>query len=156
MESNVMEREVIAVSNSCECTYCSECGIGSCGYGECEECGKELEVSEECFECQPFDYLGEQLNAWIERTNADWVRIESSRMGWRGVSGYAVVRGNELAIINALGLNGEWRLIFTITQDTLEVARYSHDEPVGAYFTITKVEVCRECEEPASDCECGN
>jgi len=103
--------------------------------------------SDECYDCQPFDWLGEEITKWAEQVGADWVKIESARMGWRGVSGYAVTRADDESIIKKLSLNGEWRLDFIFNGEELGVTRYSHDEPVGAYFTINKAQVCRECED---------
>ena len=68
----------------------------------------------------------------------DYFRIDGRNMGWTHATGFIVVRSD--LIIEALRINGDYRLVFTfsdvLTATTVKVARYSHDEPTGAFFEI--------------------
>ena len=70
----------------------------------------------------------------------DYFRIDGRNMGWTHATGFIVVKSD--LIIEALRINGDYRLVFTftdvLTATTVKVARYSHDEPMGAYFEIEK------------------
>lgn len=70
----------------------------------------------------------------------DYFRISGRDMGWTRRSGFTVVKSED--ILKALSINGDYRLVFTftdvLTATTVKVARYSHDEPMGAYFEIEK------------------
>jgi hypothetical protein len=79
------------------------------------------------------------IEEWVERsdTATDTVRIESNRMNWDGVSGYAVVDIDKL--INTVKINAEYRLRFKLERNNLTIVRYSHDEPMGALFTVNFV-----------------
>ncbi len=63
------------------------------------------------------------------------VSIDASGMGWRGVSGRAIVDMTD--ILPALSLNGDYRLVVTLDGGELSAVRSSHDEPCGASFRIT-------------------
>jgi hypothetical protein len=63
------------------------------------------------------------------------VRIEGSGMGWRVVTGVAIV--DVADILAALRVNGDYRLVVTTMESLLSAVRYSHDEPCGASFRIT-------------------
>jgi hypothetical protein len=57
-------------------------------------------------------------------------------MGWTRASGNTKpIRGLE-ETFDALTLNGDYRLVFTLYNGDLSVTRYSHDEPTGASFTF--------------------
>jgi len=63
------------------------------------------------------------------------VAIDGKGMGWRGVSGGAIVDMTD--ILPALSLNGDYRLVVTLDGGELSAVRSSHDEPCGASFRIT-------------------
>ena len=96
-----------------------------------------------CWGC--FDDAEEELNGMILRwyqANApectETVRIEGKGMTWQSLEGYATVPLNGVA--DALRLNADWTLTFTLDGKTLTAVRSSHDEPCGASFTFTFVE----------------
>lgn len=70
----------------------------------------------------------------------DYFRIDGKNMGWTHRSGFTIAKSD--SIIEALSINGDYRLVFTftdvLTATTVKAARYSHDEPMGAYFEIVK------------------
>ena len=63
------------------------------------------------------------------------VSIDGSGMGWRGVSGRAIVDMTD--ILPALSVNGDYRLTVMLDGGELSAIRSSHDEPCGASFRIT-------------------
>ena len=63
------------------------------------------------------------------------VSIDGSGMGWRGVSGRAIVDMTD--ILPALSVSGSYRLTVTLDGGELSAVRSSHDEPCGASFRIT-------------------
>ena len=146
---NTLENEMtMELSSSCSCMYYDE------------ETNTEVE-SDFCFgDCWTDDYnyfKTEFLPLWLNANGFDEdtiIRIEGSRMTWQNVSGYLDTEANK--IIEALNINGEFRLTFTLSSDlmTLKARRGSHDEPTGAYFEIRKSEAqkcswcgnIRECE----------
>lgn len=95
----------------------------------------------ECFGCwqDNKDFFNELLQEWKtvvgynENTNVVW--IAGTAMGWQRRSGHAVVEADK--VLDALSLNGDYRLVFTFDGADLTCARYSHDEPTGASFTLT-------------------
>jgi hypothetical protein len=70
----------------------------------------------------------------------NYFRIDGKNMGWTRRSGYTIAKSED--ILKALSIDGDYRLVFTfsdvLTATTVKVARYSHDEPMGAFFEIAK------------------
>mgnify|MGYP006269692439 CR=1 FL=1 len=131
----------IEVGTDCICVYCSTCGIGFIEAPNCEECGAETTYAGECFDCQPWDWAQEEVEKWIAATNSEYLTIEGKAMGWQRRSGYADIQADWPDIKGALCIAGDFRLVFTIDGvEPIKVVRYSHDEPTGASFTITKRE----------------
>jgi hypothetical protein len=57
-------------------------------------------------------------------------------MGWNRLDGYAITTVDKIP--NALYINGEFRIVFSLEGDNLSAVRYSHDEPTGsARFIFT-------------------
>ena len=93
-------------------------------YSESDEWEMAVEDVENIFADSPYSHF----------------RIDGKNMGWTHRTGFCVVESKN--IIEALRINGDYRLVFTfsdvLTATTVKVVRYSHDEPMGAYFEISK------------------
>lgn len=115
--------EQATLSTDCTCEY-DETTDYYC-IGDCYE-----------FACERVDEI---LNEWDSRNGVSAqdlaVRIDGSRMGWTGSSGYFITHDID-TIPAILKINGDYRLVFTLDGETLRVIRYSHDEPTGASFTV--------------------
>jgi hypothetical protein len=57
--------------------------------------------------------------------------VGASGVGWQRRSGYAIAKADTDAIIKALSINGDFRLVFTYEDGEMSAVRYSHDEPMG-------------------------
>lgn len=98
----------------------------------------------ECFGCYQDvldNFKSEILNPWLERQGLEddsIVNVTIQGMGWARRSGEFVITAGE--IINALTLNGDYRLDFKleVESDKLSCVRYSHDEPTGASFKFRR------------------
>jgi hypothetical protein len=104
---------------------------------ECS-CDDEFECWGDCHE-DDLGIVGMVLDRWLIANGMDNdepnVLIRTDRMNWNGVSGQCVVEFND--ILNALKLNGDWKVEFRLDGKDLTACRYSHDEPCGALFTLT-------------------
>jgi hypothetical protein len=93
-----------------------------------------------CWDDMVYDFTDNMLGQWLayfERDDSALLRIEGRGMGWRRTGGhtYCVARDT----LDALGLeHTDYTLAFTWHAEThaFTCVRYSHDEPVGASFTI--------------------
>ena len=103
-----------------------------------DEEGNYLENCYGCFE-DSLEWVKEVINNWTEAINFDGteVRVDGKAIGWQRLSGYLETTVDELP--RALGINGEYRLVFTLDGSDLSIKRYSHDEPTGASFTVTPI-----------------
>ncbi len=103
-----------------------------------DEDGNYLEDCYGCFE-DSLEWVKEVINNWTEAINFDGteVRVDGKAIGWQRLSGYLETTVDELP--RALGINGEYRLVFTLDGSDLSIQRYSHDEPTGASFTVTPI-----------------
>jgi len=101
-----------------------------------DEEGNYLENCYGCFD-DSLEWVKEVINNWTEAINFDGteVRVDGRAIGWQRLSGYLETTVDELP--RALGINGEYRLVFTLDGSGLSIQRYSHDEPTGASFTVT-------------------
>jgi hypothetical protein len=100
----------------------------------------EPEPSDYCYGCydEELDNLEYCVIAtWREWNNLDsdsLVRVFGSGMGWTKSSGYGFVKADTKSIIEALSINTEWTLRFSVDDYArLIVIRSSHDE-LGARF----------------------
>jgi hypothetical protein len=123
------------VTTNCQCNFLDEEGNEYIP-NDCHGCGDDM-----LWEAQTL------LEQFLERRNyPNAVIIHGSRMGWRNLSGYAIVQHGQnywRDILDKLTLNGDFTLEMELNGDILTVARYSHDEPMGASFTIEPVTVCQ-------------
>ena len=120
-----MEKQMLELTNSCTCenedgSYINEC-LG------CYEDDKSN-----------LEYL---LRDWATANNFDGdnqlVRIEGRGMTWQNREGSTVIEFE--SIIDALQINGEYRLTFTLDGANLTASRGSHDE-YHALFKFTIVQ----------------
>ena len=132
--------EVIKVELSSNCS-CEEYDDET-GESKLDEQG-EVVMSQECFGCYDDDkaYIQDEVIAtWVERNGFEMntpLKVNGSRMTWLSRSGYAYATPETL--IDKLTLNGDFTLRFTLTGNTLEVVRASHDE-LGALFEFEKLD----------------
>lgn len=102
----------------------------------------------DCYE-DAVDYFDELAGLFIKAnnlSNADYLLIEGSSMGWTRASGYKLIRAEIEQLRHALMLNGDFTIEFWLSSDDKELTarRYSHDEPMGTgLLTFTKVDVCQ-------------
>ena len=80
-----------------------------------------------------------ELDDIFEASDMTHFRIDGESMGWTKAKGYKVIPYDKVA--EALFLDGDFRIVFTfldgiLTKAPVKAIRYSHDEPVGASFTI--------------------
>jgi hypothetical protein len=138
--SETLEKFTVTLFSNCECRYCQECGIGT-EDESCPECEQETAFTSWC-DGGCWEYKVEELKeylipAWL-KANGDpnYLRLEGRRMGWQSRSGYAIIPANYSSLKESLTFNGEWTLEFCLIGKELTVARYSHDEPMGASFAV--------------------
>jgi hypothetical protein len=87
------------------------------------------------------------LAEWLERNDyPDAVLIQGVAMGWRRLSGYALVRqaGDKIAAatLDKLMLNGDFTIELKLRGKACHAVRYSHDEPTGASFELHAFTPC--------------
>ena len=136
----------VEVSTQCECYACETCNMSYVGEGECYECDTALTPARYCD-----SICWEDANNMAEEIVEDYLklmdnpkrlRIEGRRMGWQNLSGYADVKPTWAAIRDALWINGELKLTLKVEEGGIFTARrYSHDEPVGASFSIFPIQL---------------
>jgi len=130
----------VEVTNTCACQYCNTCKVW--GWGEenglCHDCKSEL-VPTDCYGDCYNDSKEEALRLVTEWSDShkidEWI-IRGNNMGWTRASGNTEPIGGLEETFDALTLNGDYRLVFTLYNGDLSVTRYSHDEPTGASFTF--------------------
>lgn len=102
-----------------------------------EEFQIELDPYAEDFE---WEQAVEEVEDIFANSPHEYFRISGRNMGWTHRSGFLITKSD--LIIESLRINGDYRLVFTftdvLTATTVKVVRYSHDEPMGAYFEIEK------------------
>lgn len=105
-----------------------------------------IELDTDCENDWEWDSTALGVQAHIDDMGVEYFHIAGTGMGWMRSQGFIVADRNNL--IAALGLDGSYRLVFTFTPGakTATAMRYSHDEPVGASFTIRE----------ATDQECND
>ena len=88
----------------------------------------------------------ELFSYWLERNgDPQRVRCNGSAMTWQRLDGYAIIESEAYhyyatrkpmprKLLEALTLNGDFTIRYTLEGNTLTAIRYSHDEPTGARF----------------------
>ncbi len=117
-----LDKQTVELDSSCTCT---------------EEDGSYADF---CFGCwdDSNELYAQMLEDWkkaIAFNDEQVVRIDGRAMTWLRRDGYALVEADR--VLEALKINGDFRLVFTLEGSELKCVRYSHDEPVGAYFTLS-------------------
>ena len=126
------------VSTNCECSFTDEEGneIPEISPDYCNGCGEWM-----------LEGTLELIEEWLERNDyPSAVIIQGRAMGWRRLSGYALIResGDKIAgkTLDKLMLNGDFTLELKLTGRACHVVRYSHDEPTGASFELQPFTAC--------------
>lgn len=135
------------ISSDCQCFTCTTCCIGFIGMpadGRCQECDAELQSDSYCSGAcwDDANYMGElALDDWLKSMDEPkHLRIEGRAMGWQRRSGWTDVAATWEKLRDALRIDGDFRLQFSVDEHGILTARrYSHDEPVGASFSIYPV-----------------
>jgi hypothetical protein len=127
------------LSNTCECSYCATCDMGTEGYtcSECQQATQPLDYCDgACYEYK-LEWLSEELDQYLEANgNPSTLQVNGSAMGWQRRSGYATCEADYKKLLDTLTFSGDWTLRFTFDDKNLHVVRYSHDEPTGASFYV--------------------
>lgn len=113
----------VELSNTCSCedeegNYVSDC------WGFCWD--------------DALDEANNLIRTWLERNNTNEtsnVHIQGRNMTWLRSDGWIVVQPER--VIEAIKLNADFRIVFTLNGTDLSAVRYSHDEPTGASFTLS-------------------
>ena len=139
MNETLVPRADFELSNTCECSYCVACDLGTEG-STCSECQQDTQpmdyCSGGCYEYK-LEWLEEELNEYLESNgNPSTLQVNGSAIGWQRLSGYATCDADSKKLLDALTFNGDWRLRFIFDGNELRVQRYSHDEPTGASFDV--------------------
>lgn len=159
---NTLENNTVThtaeITSDCTCKTCPACSKDENLYSpifytldECDECGAELEYTGDCFGC--YDDSKESaayiVDLWLKTQDesVSHVVINGERMGWRSLNGWKIARADFDSIYSALMINGEFRIVFDLDgYRNLKITRSSHDEPMGARFTLQALDLrCREC-----------
>lgn len=113
------------------------------------EYGEGIVPSDECFGCftDDRDNIAFELDRWVESEEIDAVYIKAAGIGWQHLSGVACVNATGKEILDALAINGDYRLELYLTEDgTLTARRWSHDEPTGTgLFEFEPANYCDNC-----------
>ena len=119
---DTVEKWEIELDNSCQCS---------------DDDGNLLTDCYGCFD-DTLTIVDEMVGQWVENIGFDGtsIRVDGSGMGWNRLNGYAITTVDKIP--NALYINGEFRIVFSLEGDNLSAVRYSHDEPTGsARFIFT-------------------
>ena len=135
----------VELTNNCTCTVLDDdAEFNIDNYKPAEYCFGD------CWDMALEDINDYCLTNWQEANGFDEdtvIRIDGWRMGWLLRSGYADVKIKKM--IETLTFDSEWILKFVFSEDykSLEVVRYSHDEPMGAMFKVSKSDsdTCEYC-----------
>ena len=107
-----------------------------------------------CYEWQKedvFHLLGEWY-ALNEIDEDDVILVKGRRMTWQNLEGSA--KTDTLNLDSVLSINGDFRIEWKldIPTKTLTATRWSHDEPMGAYFDFDFVKMlpCNTCGDPVN------
>lgn len=139
----------VELTNSCTCTVLDDdAEFDIDNYKPAEYCFGD------CYDMALDDINEYWLTNWQEANGFDEdtvIRINGYKMGWMSRTGEIDIKIKE--IVKTLGFDGDWILKFKFSEDykSLDIVRYSHDEPTGAMFTVSKYDsdTCEYCGEVA-------
>ena len=107
-----------------------------------------------CYEWQKEDVF-HLLDEWYtlnEIDEDDVILIKGRRMTWQNLEGSA--KTDTLNLDSVLSINGDFRIEWKldVPTKTLTATRWSHDEPMGAYFDFdfVKMKPCDVCGDPVN------
>lgn len=131
------------ITNTCQCHICTDCGLGYTGHDDspCDDCGGEVEFSNECLDCFSDDkaIITETAQAWFAANPApeDVYIIEGEGMGWRHRSGIKAIT-SDADISDAISVNAMWTQAWFIdpTAGGEFKATQSHHDAMGEVYTI--------------------
>lgn len=107
----------------------------------CED--EDGNTATDCYGCydEAVAYLSDYLiPEWVKQNGdnaTDLVLVTGHGMGWQRLYGWTNARVGEL--LEAVTLNGDYRIRFELLDGILIAHRYSHDEPTGAKFEFAFV-----------------
>ena len=113
------------ITSDCTCTDENEQPTNDC-IGWCYQFAEEdvAFLVEEWLDRNQITTLPEEVS----------VLVATNAMNWDRVSAYADIKADKL--VTLLKLNGDYCIRFKLQGTELSIVRYSHDEPVGALFTV--------------------
>lgn len=123
------EKTTFEITNGCTCEVINSTSVG-------------YEPSYECFGCFDEDKASLDeivIQPWLKANgieDGDLIRIDGMNMNWNHTSGYGFIEASIENIIDALSINSEFILRFTLDGKNLSVSRSSHDE-LGALFMFS-------------------
>ena len=120
---DTVEKWEIELDNSCQCS---------------DDDGNLLTDCYGCFD-DTLTIVDEMIGQWVENIGFDGtsIKVDGSGMGWDRLDGYAITTVDKIP--NALYINGEFRIVFSLEGESLSAVRYSHDEPTGSARFICAV-----------------
>lgn len=96
-----------------------------------------IELSDELEDWEWADAVDELVLEF--ETLGDTLQVEASNIGWTKERSLGTIESHNAWRI--LPINGDFRLVAEVDTDVITVVRYSHDEPIGAIYKFTKLEV---------------
>lgn len=105
------------------------------------EYGNEIpaDVCSDWCHIEQAEQFEEFIQPWLDSLTTGKVIIKGSNMNWNHVTGW---KGTEFAdaegVMEALGINSDYTLRFTLAGNTLTCVRSSHDE-LGAFFEFVEL-----------------
>jgi hypothetical protein len=138
----------IELSTDCTCRYCETCGIVT-DVTICEECKqptREVEYCDGfCYEYK-LEGIDELMEEYSRLNGHEYMRVNGSRMGWMNLEGSTdIIPATGEQLRKVLSINGSYTLKITKDENNLiSITRYSHDEPMGATFTVSPADYDEE------------
>ena len=138
MKTEFLENYLGIIDTYCECVNYDEETNTETPADNCYGCWEDkLEGALEC------------VNEWVERTgDIEAISIEGVNMSWLRRTGYKIERNSDSKkfprqILDALMIDGDFTIWLELEGKHLTARRASHDEPMGANFTISPVKICQ-------------
>lgn len=98
----------------------------------------EVVPAEFCYNCDEMNRedLENMIEVWLvqQPIQSNRVRIYGVGMGWQRRDGWTIT--DVTSLLDAVRLDGDYRIEFSLDGATLSAIRYSHDEPTGCVFAF--------------------
>ena len=118
--ATVSKPATITIKSHCECDDIEEGCMGEVCYVPLKEAFEESIFPE-----------------FLTRNgNPEYLKIVGQNMGWMRTSGYKIVEADANKVFESLTINGDWTLRISLAGSNLLITRSSHDEPMGAGFSV--------------------